>query len=462
MSIIALTPGLALSFLDQSILPVALPIIQEQLGASDVALQWSVNSYLLAIGIFVLVGGKISDRYGHRFAFGLGLALFCLFSALCGVSPNIETLIAARFLQGIGAALMFPSQTGLMAQCFSPSERGRATGLSVTIGSIFLILGPVVGGLLTEALSWRWIFYINPPIGLIGLILLYYYISRSPQGKGKIDFLGFFYFAIGASALVVYFMQAPSWGWLTSHSLLCLLAAVLFLSLLIHREKRAAHPFLDLSLFKHPLYSAITINIFITQFILMISVFRTIYLETTLQFSPAFAGLITSISSAPILFLAFLGGYLSDKFSPKLPIALGYLLIIGSFFSLGFFSMPSLPVLFISLLSFGMGIPLIFTPSYSAAMFAVPSHKFGVAFGLISTLRNLGATVGLALISLFVNLIQSFTSPKLGTEKAQVESFSAIHFTLGFLMILAFAIAFIFHNRKSAHHPPASSAEGWD
>ncbi|HSX10403.1 MAG TPA: MFS transporter [Chlamydiales bacterium] len=454
--------GSCMTFMDQTILPVALPTIQREFLASSISLQWSVNAFLLTIAIFTLVGGKIGDRIGHRGAFLLGMATFALCSALCGISPNIEFLIVARALQGIGAAIMLPSQTALVATLFPPHQRGRASGFMISIGSLFLILGPMIGGYLTEAVSWRWIFWVNLPLAAIGVCLALLFLAPSPPGKMKIDLWGFAFFAIGSATVTLFFMQAQEWHFASAKSLLCAAVALLSLLLLFMREKRTAHPFLDLSLFKRPIYAAINVSISIAQFILMITVFRTVYIQEILAYSPFQTGLIVSISALPVLFGSSIGGYLSDKISPKLPIALGYLSLIASFFWFGFFSTPSLPVLFAASLLFGAGIPLVLTPSYSAAMSAVPQEKLGVAFGMVSTLRSLAGTIGLALINLFVTIVQSNRLPVEGARLAEISSFSAVHFALGILVIIAFVATFFLHGRKSGHHPPNSPAEGWD
>lgn len=459
---VATVPGIGMSFLDQTILPVAIPTIRQEMGASTVALQWCVNSYLLAIAIFTLTGGKLGDRWGHRKIYLLGMLIFVFFSFLCGISPNVEFLIGARALQGLGAALMFPSQTALFANLFPPHARGRATGMSVSIGSIFMILGPLIGGYLTEALSWRYIFWMNVPLAAVGICLILIFFPPSHPGKGKIDGWGFGFFAICVAATTIFFMQTQEWSFFSLKSILCVGLAIIALVFLIGREKRANHPFLDLALFKRPIFAAINLSISIAQFIMMVAVFRTVYIEEILGFSPSQTGIIISVSSLPVLFFSLIGGYLSDKVSPRLPIFLGYLCLIFSFFWLGVFNTPSLPSLFTASLLFGMGIPLILTPSYSAAMSAVPLEKLGVAFGTIATLRWLSATIGLALISLFVDFVQKIRLPTEGKRLAEIASFSAIHFLLGFLLIATFAGSFFLYSRKSAHHAPSSPAEGWD
>ncbi len=458
----ALVPVAALSFMDQMILPVALPSIQKEMQASSTSLQWCVNAYLLAITIFVLASGKLSDRIGHKNALIWGISGFVVSSTLCGLSLNIEMLILARALQGVSAALMFPAQTAMIARIFPPERRGRATGMIVSIGSLFLILSPLVGGYLTEVLSWRWIFWINWPIGAIGLWLIYKFLPSSEPGRGKIDLWGFVFFAIGTSSLTVVFMQAADWGWRSSQTLFFTALAFGSFFLLLKREKTTLHPFLDLALFKRPTYAAINISISTIQFIIMITVFRTVYFQEVLGFSPFLTGFITFLSSCPMLFMAPLAGFLSDRFNHKLPVACGYLLLIFSCFWFAFFSTPSLTSLILALLAFSTGVPFIFTPSYSSAIASVPQQKAGVAMGMIITLRMFSGTMGLALIHFFVSIVQNIHSPLEGRRNAEIVSFSDVHFALAFFLIIALAFSFVFHFKKTAHHPTDPPVENWD
>jgi EmrB/QacA subfamily drug resistance transporter len=455
----SLIPGIALIFLEQTILPVALPTIQRELGAGDVALQWSVNAYLLTIAMFVLIGGKLSDRLGHRKAYLYGMICFTFSSIACGLSPNIYILIAARALQGVGASLIFPSQTALLNLVILPKERGRMIGLNVSIGSVFLMLGPLIGGYLTEWTSWRWIFWVNLPILAVGMLLIKRYLPNPKPVHVKFDGWGFFYFAAGCWGLITVLMQGQIWGWLSWETGTLTLITLGSFLLLARREKISLHPFLDLALFKHSTFASINLSISIIQFILMITVFRAIYFQQTLGYSPSQTGLLTFFSTAPVLFLSPLGGYLADKVSPKLPIAIGYVSLIFSFFWLGFFSIPGLASLMVALFLFGIGIPMIFTPSYSSALGSVPPQKIGVAFGMVATLRNFAATFGLAMIGLFIDTVENSQT---GTESPQVIAFSQVHFVLGFLLIIALALAFVLYRRKSTHHPTEAPAEGWD
>ena len=486
----ALIPGLALVFLDQTILPVALPAIQRDLQTSGIALEWSVNIYLLFMAMLVLGAGKWSDRMGHRRALLSGMVLFVTASALCGFTSSIGWLIFARALQGAGAALIIPAQGALIASLFPPAERGRASGLNVSIGSLFLMLGPLIGGYLTEEFSWRWIFWVNLPIVAAGIPLILLLLPKSEPTKTHIDLPGFFFFAIAAAATVSFLMEGGRWGWLSMSSFCCGLVALISIALLFRRERSAAHPYLDLSLFKNSTYSAIALSISITQFILMVTIFWAIYFQTALQYSPSQAGLITFASCAPVLFVSYLGGFLSDKMGPRVPVGIGFSFLVVSCLLLGFFSAPSYFWLVVFVTVFGVGIPLIYTPSYSSAMGAVPPTKRGLAFGMLATLRSLSATIGIALIGLFMNGFQlmslrkdpvlsvfsdkeilDFSEGVISSRipaiqasllEAQRSSFAATHVVLAILLFATCIVIFSLYRRKSAHHLPNSFSEGWD
>jgi EmrB/QacA subfamily drug resistance transporter len=498
----ALMPALAMAFVDASVLPVALPTIQGELGASNVAAQWTVNSYLLAEAVLVLAGGRLGDRIGHRRAFSLGMLGFVLFSILCATSTTVGRLIAARFLQGGAAALMFPSSTALLMSLFPQSQRGKATGILVSSSALFLILGPLVGGYLTETVSWRWIFWINVPLAGLGFLMVFRYIPRSQPGTARLDLWGFLAFTAASCFLIIMIMEGRVWGWFSLPMLLMLLLFLVSAGLLLWREKCSQHPFLDLSLFRHPIFKAVNISISATEFILMISVFRAVYLQQVLGWTPITVGVVMLLSTLPLLFMSTIAGMVADRYGPKLPLAVGFCLIIFSFFWLAFYSQASLSVLFPGLLAFGTGIPLVLTPSYSSAMGSIPPTKAGTAFGTIASLRCLAASLGVAIIGTFIDtvqyrslfsaaqqnpateslppdLLQDFNAgfpaalqaveqlPTASTivsymTQAQVAGFHYSHLALGFGVIIAFGCVFVLYHRKSSHHLPPTSAEGWD
>jgi EmrB/QacA subfamily drug resistance transporter len=489
---LAIIPGLAVTFVDQAVLPVALPTIQRHLGATHAELWWCVNAYLLVSSIFLLIAGKIGDLLGYRHLFFFGMLVFALSSFFGGLSSTAVHLITARSFQGIGAALMIPAVSPILMSLFGDKERGKAIGINVSISSLFLIFAPFIGGYLTEAFSWRAIFWINLPICLIGMILLFLFIPKSSVIKTKIDWVGFFLFTLSAASLITWIMQGSSWNWTSFLSLAFLGIGAMSTALFIAKEKRSKDPLIDFSLFKHPIYKAVNISVFATQFVLMITVYRTVFFQDVLSWTPFDAGVLFSLTSVPVLFMSPIGGYLADRFGSKIPIIFGFILLIYSFFWLSFLIESSLPILLIGLFAFGFGVPLILTPSYSAAMGSIPPQKAGSAFGILATTRSLSSTLGVALISLFTkqeqqsslevllkeNPLTKDISPSTvksatlsqeqliaaasSIKQAAMNTFSEVHAVLGFALLFAFAFVLLLYRPKASQHLPKTPGEGWD
>lgn len=256
-----------------------------------------------------------------------------------------------------------------------------------------------------------------------------------------------------------------------------------------------------MSLFRHPIYKAVNISVFATQFVLMITVYRAVFVQDALDWSPLKSGTIFFITSIPVLCMSPVGGWLADRFGSKIPIAIGFTILITSFFWLAFFVQSSLGILLLGFFAFAIGIPLIFTPSYSSAMGSIPPIKAGAAFGILATVRSLSASLSVAMISAFTNHVQlssfqtlieenpktktldplflegltkgakhikeSLTSEQLQIvlgylKESQIRGFFLTHLTMGFILIIAFALVFVLYHRPSSHHLPETPAEGWD
>ncbi|MGE5196000.1 MAG: MFS transporter [Anaerolineae bacterium] len=410
----AMTTCISMIFIDITVLPVTLPTISRELNASQLALQWIINAYLLTLSSLLLAGGRLGDMLGHRKIFCWGLLVFSLSSALCGLSPSEGWLIGSRAFQGAGGALLLPATNAILFSAFPPSQRGKALGLYVSIGSIFLILGPVIGGFFTEYWSWRYVFWINLPIAGAGLFLALLSVPISSKVEESFDFIGFITLASGIGCLVVAFMQVEKWGWESPWTISLLLLGILAIALLVILDRKVEHPIVDFSIFKSRRVIGANFCLFCTQFLLMCTIFWPIYFQNILEFSPATAGMISFISSSPILFVSPIGGYLLDRFGPKPSLISGFILLI---FSLVWFIFAAATYRFLMLLPtlifFGCGTSLIFTASSITALSDIVPHKRGIASALTLTIRQLGGAIGMAAAgSLFI-----------GTEK---KSFTAL------------------------------------
>jgi EmrB/QacA subfamily drug resistance transporter len=421
----AMTTTISMIFVDITVLPVVLPTLQRELGASNLGLQWIINAYTLVLSALVLAGGKLGDICGLRRTFCFGVAIFAFASGLCGLSSSEWTLIMSRGLQGIGGSLLLPATQAIIVSHFPPHQRGKALGLYVSVGSIFLALGPLIGGALTTYLSWHYVFWLNIPIAAIGLILTYFSVPPMPGKSHDFDIRGFGILAIGITSFVVALMQVQEWGWSSVTVLLLLLIGVFSLIALFQRKHKPHASILDFELMKKKSFLASSSAVFCNQLVIMVTVFWAIYFQNILGFSPSKAGLYAFMANLPVLFSAPLGGFLVDRVGPRIPVMIGFGMMCFSlvWFSI-FMRMETVGILMPTLLLFGCGVSMIFTPSYVGMMNEVPAEKRGVASGITATLRQFSSTVGLAL---FGTLYSSIYLGKLTRSLADNQSTKSLN-----------------------------------
>lgn len=402
--LIAMITNISMIFIDSTVLPVALPTIQRELGVSELGLQWLINAYLLSLSVFLIAGGRLCDILGRRRVCGFGLAIFSISSVLCAFSHSEAWFVIARAIQGIGGALLLPATSSIILSTFPPHERGRAMGYYLSAGSVFLAMGPLIGGLLTQYVSWRDVFWLNLPVSALSLLLLYLYVPKSEKNDEKFDLVGFFTLAGGITALVIAMMETPSWGWSWAVWLLLFLG-VLLIAALITIDRTVPHPFIDFSIFRNKQFSAAASCIFLIQFLMMVTVFWAIFFQHILGYSPSVAGTITLIANSPIMFIAPIAGHLTDRLGPRIPAMVGFSLI---FFGLIWFiqvaDKNSFLLLLPGLICYGSGIPLVLNPCFVSSMNEISPRKWGIASGMRQTIRQLGGTFGMAIIgSLFLH-----------------------------------------------------------
>ncbi|NGX49308.1 MAG: Multidrug resistance protein Stp [Candidatus Anoxychlamydiales bacterium] len=392
-------------FLDSSILPVALPTIQRLFHSSMEQLQWMINSYLLAIAILAALSGKISDIFGHRKIFLLSLVVFGFFSFLCAISQDNLQLIISRFCQGIGAALMVSSALPLIVECFEEKIRGKIIGIIVSAASLGFTMGPLVGGFFSQYLSWHYIFLINIPIAIIGVIVGFISIPKSIKLNEKIDFKGAISFIIAVSCLTIALMQGKTFGWGSLTTILLFFFFVCFALILYFSDKKAKHPFIDFSIFKNVTFLCALIALCTISIARIMAMYWVIYFQNVLEFTPTYAGILEMISAIPMLFFSAYVGKFCDKYGSRRSIITGQIVTILSFLLL-IFCLPrgNIILLSISLLFFGVGVVFIKIASFSSGLSSVSSNKRGIAGGLLNSFNNLGSSFGVAVLgAVFLN-----------------------------------------------------------
>lgn len=398
---------LGVILLDETVVGVALPTIQTDLDMSEVASHWVVNVYMLVLAGIAAAAGKLGDIIGHRALMTIGLLVFGLASLASGFSENGAWLIAARGVQGVGAAIIFPSSLAMVTITFPEAQRGMALGIYGSIGTVFLAAGPAVGGFLTDDVSWRWIFWINPPIVvLVAVIVLAAWRDLPAMPEKRLDVTGAVLLVTGLAMIVFALMEGPGWGWSDPAILLLLALGVLLLLAFVLVERRVAGPLLDVTLFANPTFAGCNLVIFSAQYSKMaVFVFGALYLQDILKMSPLAAGLALLPAVAPQIVTATLAGVAADRFGARWPSLIALMAMGGGLCVIAVaIAVESYTVMFPGLLAWGLSLAFLFVAPERAVMNAVPPVKHGQASGIALTSQLLGATIGMALCStLFVS-----------------------------------------------------------
>jgi EmrB/QacA subfamily drug resistance transporter len=412
--LLAIGIGTFMTALDTSVVNTILPIINQTFRSDIASVEWVVIIYLLLVSGMLLSFGRLGDLRGHRPIYLAGFFGFILSSVLCGLAPSTFGLVVFRGLQALGAAMLSANSPAILTKSFPASQRGQALGLQATMTYLGLTVGPSLGGWLTDQFSWRAVFYINIPVGLLALALSWRFVPRDAQRSTseRFDLPGAVIFMAGLVALLLGLNQGHNWGW-TSLPILGLLAAALaLLGLFIWVELRSPHPMLDLRLFNNRLFSATTgaavLNYICVYTIIFIMPF---YLIQARDFSASQAGLLLTAMPITMAILAPLSGTLSDKIGARLPSTFGMLAIAAGLFllsRLGPNSSHSQIVL--SLAAAGVGIGVFISPNTSALMGAAPRNRQGVAAGVMATARNVGMVLGIGFAGAVFTTILSRSS----------------------------------------------------
>jgi EmrB/QacA subfamily drug resistance transporter len=401
--------ALFMMMLDNTVVNVALPSIQRDLHASLSALEWTINAYTLTFAVLMVTGGRLGDIFGRRRMFLFGVMVFGLASVAIGVAPSGGMLVAFRAIQGVGAAFMMPATLSIITQTFPPEQRGMAIGTWAGVSAMALAIGPVVGGFLTESVSWRAIFFINPPVAALAVAVTLFATpeSRDETVDRSVDYPGIAALTVSLTALVLALVEGNSWHWGSTRviSLLVLAAVALVGFVLVERRVRA--PMVDFSFFRSRSFLGSNLVAFFVTFAMFSQFFfLTLYMQNILHYSPLQTGVRFLPATVLIIAAGPIAGRLSDRIGSRPLMTLGLLIVTGALLVQSGLTIHSgYGLLLPGFMLMGLGMGLVMSPMSTAAMNAVDRTKAGLASGTLSMSRMVGGTFGVAVMGALVTAV---------------------------------------------------------
>lgn len=401
--------GSGITALDATVVGIALPPIARTFHTGLGPLQWVVTAYTLTLASFLLIGGSLGDRVGRRHIFSVGVVWFMLASVTCGLAPSAVVLIVARALQGVGGALLTPGSLAILQASFRPDDRGRAIGAWSGLGGLATAAGPLVGGYLIAAGSWRWVFFINVPVSLVVLAIAARHVpeSRDPTASGRIDHLGAVLTVVFLAGLTAGLIEGPTFGWSSPVVVVSLVAAAAALPALLRIEHRRANPMIPLALFKVRQFAAANAVTFVVYGALGGALFLLpVVLQTVAGYTPLASGL--ALLPITVLMLAFSArsGRLAARIGPRLQMSVGpvvagagLLLLVRSTTAGGY-----LEQVFPAMVVFGAGLAVTVAPLTATAMGAAAPEHAGVASAVNNVVARAAGLLAVALLPLLAGI----------------------------------------------------------
>ena len=393
--------GAFMTTLDSSIVNISLPAIAHTFGVGvSGAIEWIIIGYLIVIAACLLTLGRLADMVGRKPIYEAGLVIFVLGSIFSGAAPSLALLIIARLLQGVGGAFIFAVNTAMITSVFPTSERGRALGLNAVVVALGVSAGPTIGGLITQYLTWRWIFYVNVPIGALVFIMSTRLLTEPlHSNKERFDPVGAVLFAIGLASLTLGFSFGEEWGWTSPGIISALIGGAVALVAAVLVERRIPNPILNLSLLKNRVFASANISFLLAMLALFAPGFLLpFYFEELRGFPSVQAGLLLTPLSLTLVVMAPLSGSLADRFGSRILAPLGLTIAcLGLVLLSQLNAQSSLWDIIWRLVVTGIGQGLFQAPNTRALMGAAPPDEQGIASGLLSTSRVVGQALSVAL-----------------------------------------------------------------
>jgi EmrB/QacA subfamily drug resistance transporter len=390
-------------FLDGTVVNVALPRIGEEFDAGISELQWVLNSYLLALAALILLGGSLGDRFGRKRMFILGAAWFTAASALCGLAPSVEWLIAGRVLQGVGGALLAPGSLAILEASFAHEDRPRAIGVWSGLAGVSTAIGPPLGGYLIDAVSWRAVFFLNIPLGIAVVLVSLRHIpeSRDESLVGEIDFAGSGLAVLALGGISWALIEGPGRGFDAPIVLASMVVGLVSVGLFLWRERTAKEPMLPLELFQSRTFSAANLLTFVVYGAFGGALFLlTVLLQTGLGYSPLVAGLATLPVTFVLLLFSARAGALAQRIGPRLPLTLGPLIIAASLIAMHTIGTDStyLTSVLPCVVLLAIGLVIVVAPVTATTLAAAPDERAGVASAVSNAVSRTGQLFAIALL----------------------------------------------------------------
>lgn len=410
----------AMAFIDGTALNVVLPALQKNLNATGADLFWLLNAYLLILASLILVGGSLGDKLGRKKIFMLGIFIFIIGSAACGFAPTVFLLIIFRIIQGIGGALMIPGSLSLISSSINENERGKAIGTWSAITTVVTMGGPILGGTLADAGLWRYIFFINVPIGIGALIILAFKVkeSRDEDADKAIDMAGAISIALSLASLTFGFLRIPAVGFKSAQVYLTLLSGIILLIVFLVVEKKSKHPMMPLDLFTKPVFTGVNLLTFFLYAGLGAGMlFLSLNLVQVQGYSQLQSGLTFLPFTVLMITIARFAGTVADKYGPRLLLIVGPATAGTGLLLLSFVKQTAGPseywmTFFPGIIMFGLGMSFTVAPLTATVMTSVSDHLSGTASGVNNALTRISnvfanAIFGALAVLLFAGVLQN-------------------------------------------------------
>jgi EmrB/QacA subfamily drug resistance transporter len=408
--------ALFMAVLDNLVVSVALPTIHRDLGASIQSLEWTVNAYVLAYAVLLLTGAALGDRFGRKRMFVLGLCVFTMASAAAALAPTTGLLVAARAVQGAGAAIVTPLTLTLLAEAFPKERRGMAIGVWSGISGIAVAIGPLVGGAVVQGISWHWIFWINVPIGIVLAPLAARRLTESRGPYGTLDLPGLALASTGAFGIVFGLVRAQSLGWTSTTVLLSMIGGAVLLAGFVARERSTSEPMLPMSFFAKRSFAVTNVASLSMYFGMFGSIFfLSQYMQNVLHNSPLQAGLKLLVWTGASMVVAPLAGVFSERFGSRLFMLAGLALQASALGWLASMTSTHLPYshMIVPFIMAGAGMALVFAPSANAVLASVRTEQAGQASGANNAIREVGGVLGVAVLASIFTGAGGYSSPQM-------------------------------------------------